>query len=52
MLLALALAALTLSGQVTIAWILTLAALSGVVNAFDIPTRQAFAIDMVGVRTW
>jgi len=48
MLLALALAALTLSGQITIAWILALAALSGVVNAFDIPTRQAFAIDMVG----
>ncbi len=48
MLLALALAALTLSGRVTVPWILTLAALSGVVNAFDIPTRQAFAVDMVG----
>ncbi len=48
MLLAFALAALTLSGRVTIAWILGLAALSGVVNAFDIPTRQAFAVDMVG----
>ena len=35
-------------GQVTISWILALAALSGVVNAFDIPARQAFAIDMVG----
>ncbi len=32
----------------TVPWILTLAALSGVVNAFDIPTRQAFAVDMVG----
>ncbi|MEO8277259.1 MAG: MFS transporter [Thermoanaerobaculia bacterium] len=48
MLLAFALAALTLSGKVTIAWILTLAAISGIVNAFDIPTRQAFAVDMVG----
>jgi len=48
MLLAFALAALTLSGRVTVPWILALAALSGVVNAFDIPTRQAFAVDMVG----
>ncbi len=48
MLLALSLAALTLSGGVTVPWILTIAALSGIVNAFDIPTRQAFAVDMVG----
>ncbi len=48
MLLAFVLAALTLSGEITIAWILALAALSGMVNAFDIPTRQAFAVDMVG----
>lgn len=48
MLLAFALAALTLSGEITVAWILALAALSGMANAFDIPTRQAFAVDMVG----
>ncbi|MEO7793312.1 MAG: MFS transporter [Thermoanaerobaculia bacterium] len=48
MLLAFALAALTLSGRVTVPWILGLAALSGMVAAFDIPTRQAFAVDMVG----
>lgn len=48
MLLAFTLAALTLAGRASIAWILALAALSGVVNAFDIPTRQAFAMDMVG----
>ncbi len=48
MLLALSLAALALSGRATVPWILTIAALSGVVNAFDIPTRQAFAVDMVG----
>jgi len=48
MVLAFTLAALTLGGQVSISWILVLAALSGVVNAFDIPTRQAFAVDMVG----
>ncbi|MEO8197041.1 MAG: MFS transporter [Thermoanaerobaculia bacterium] len=46
--LAFALAALTFADAVTVPWILTLAALGGVVNAFDIPTRQAFAIDMVG----
>jgi MFS family permease len=48
MALALALATLTLSGEVTIGWILVFAALNGVVNAIDIPTRQAFAVDMVG----
>ena len=48
MLLAFVLAAATLSGRITIPWILILAALSGMVNAFDIPTRQAFAMDMVG----
>lgn len=48
MLLALALAGLTLGGRVTISWILALAALSGVVNAFDIPARQALAVELVG----
>jgi MFS family permease len=48
MALAFALAALTLAGRISIHGILALAALSGVVNAFDIPTRQAFAADMVG----
>ena len=46
--LAFALAALTFADAITVPWILALAALGGVVNAFDIPTRQAFAIDMVG----
>jgi MFS family permease len=46
--LALALAALTLTGRVNVPWIVGIAALLGVVNAFDIPTRQAFAADMVG----
>src|SRR5262249_55729705 len=48
MLLALVLAALTLTGAVRIWHIFTLAALMGVVNAFDIPARQAFIVDMVG----
>ena len=42
------LAALTLSGRVQVWQIMVLAAGLGVVNAFDIPARQAFLIDMVG----
>jgi MFS family permease len=48
MLLAFILAALTLSGRVHVWHVFVLAALLGVVNAFDIPTRQAFVVDMVG----
>ncbi len=42
------LAALTLTGTVQVWHIFVLAALLGVVNAFDIPGRQAFLVDMVG----
>jgi MFS family permease len=48
MLLAFALALLTLSGRVHIWHIFVLAAALGAVNAFDIPARQAFIVDMVG----
>jgi MFS family permease len=48
MLLALILAALTLTGAVRIWHIFVLSALLGVVNAFDIPARQAFFVEMVG----
>jgi MFS family permease len=48
MLLALAAAALTLSGIVQVWHVMLLAVGLGVVNAFDIPARQAFVIDMVG----
>jgi len=48
MILALILAALTLSGTVHVWHIFVLAALLGVVNAFDIPGRQSFLVDMVG----
>jgi len=41
-------AALTLSGRIKIWEIFVLAALLGIVNAFDIPGRQAFLMDMVG----
>ena len=48
MLLAFILAALTLTNKVTVREIFVLAAALGVVNAFDIPGRQAFLVDMVG----
>jgi len=47
MILAGILAALTLTGVVRIWHVFTLAALLGVVNAVDIPTRQAFVADLV-----
>lgn len=46
--LALILAALTLSGRVRIEHVFVLASLLGVVNAFDLPARQAFVVEMVG----
>jgi len=48
MILAGILAWLTLSGRVHVWHIFVLAAMLGVVNAFDIPGRQAFLVDMVG----
>ena len=44
------LAALTLSGNITIPWILALSVVQGIVNAFDMPGRQAFMIQMVDDR--
>jgi MFS family permease len=44
---ALALAALTLSGLVTIGWILALAVLLGIISALEIPVRQSFVADLV-----
>src|SRR3989454_5864020 len=48
MVLALILAALTLTGTVQVWHVLVLSSLLGVVNAFDIPTRQSFLVEMVG----
>src|SRR5579864_1864799 len=48
MLLALILAGLTLARVVQVWEIVVLAAALGVVNAFDIPARQAFIVEMVG----
>jgi MFS family permease len=48
MLQAFALAALVWTRTVTVESVMGLAAFLGVVNAFDIPTRQSFIVEMVG----
>ena len=48
--LALTFAALTLTGRITLTQITVLVALQGLVNAFDMPARQAFLLQMVGDR--
>ncbi len=47
MVIALALAGLTLTHVVTVWQIMLLATAGGIVSAFDIPARQAFVVDMV-----
>jgi MFS family permease len=48
MVLALALAVLTLTDRIQIWELFVLSALLGVANAFDIPARQSFLVEMVG----
>lgn len=48
MILAFILAMLTLTGLIEVWQIFVIASLLGIVNAFDIPTRQAFIVEMVG----
>jgi MFS family permease len=48
MLLPLTLAALTLSGHVRVWHVFVLATCLGITNAFDIPARQSFVVEMVG----
>ncbi|MCC7417322.1 MAG: MFS transporter [Acidobacteria bacterium] len=48
MLCPLVLAALTLGGVVRVWQVFVLATCLGIVNAFDVPARQAFLVDMVG----
>jgi MFS family permease len=43
----LALAALTLTHHITIDWVLALSIMQGIINAFDMPGRQSFMIQMV-----
>lgn len=47
MVLALILAGITLLGHIRVWQIIVLASLLGVVNAFDVPARQAFVVEMV-----
>ncbi len=47
---ALTLTFLVLTHQVSIGWILTLSVLLGFLNAFDVPARQSFLIEMIGKR--
>ncbi len=47
----LALAGLTLSGRITIPEIIGLSIFQGLINAFDMPARQSFLVQMVNGRT-
>jgi MFS family permease len=47
----LALAALALSGRITVAEVLWLSVFQGLINAFDMPARQSFLVQMVDGRT-
>ena len=44
------LALLTLSHHITIHWVLALSVMQGLINAFDMPGRQAFMVQMVEDR--
>jgi len=46
----LVLAALTFSGYISVRWILALSVMQGIINAFDMPGRQSFMVQMVGDR--
>ena len=48
MILAFILSFLTLTKRVTVGEVILLASLMGVVNAFDVPARQSFLVEMVG----
>lgn len=44
------LAYFALSGTITVGHILVLATLQGLINAFDVPARQAFVVEMIEAR--
>jgi MFS family permease len=46
----LALAGLTFTGRIDVDWILGLSVMQGMINAFDMPGRQAFMVQMVEDR--
>jgi MFS family permease len=45
-----ALAVVTLSGAMTVPWLLALATFRGLINAAEFPTRQAFIVELVARR--
>ncbi|MGH9559781.1 MAG: MFS transporter [Bryobacteraceae bacterium] len=45
-----ALAGLALSGTINMPWIVGLALFQGLINAFDMPARQAFVVEMIDDR--
>jgi MFS family permease len=45
-----ALAVLALTGTMTVGWLAVLAGMQGIINAFDMPARQAFLVEMVSAR--
>jgi MFS family permease len=45
-----ALAALALSGTITVAWVLALQICQGLINAFDMPARQSMVVEMIESR--
>jgi MFS family permease len=47
MVIAFGLAALTLTDTITIAWLIAVSVVQGVVNAFDMPARQTFVVTVV-----
>lgn len=47
MLISFVLAALTLSGTISIPWLIIVSVCSGIVNAFDMPGRQAFVVLLI-----
>jgi len=46
----LALAALAFTGYINLWWVIGLALMQGLINAFDMPARQAFVIEMIEER--
>ena len=50
MLIATTLGVLTATGVVTVGWVIGLAVCVGLVAAFDVPSRQAFVVQMVGAQ--
>lgn len=45
------LAAMTLSGHITVEWIVLLSAVQGIIMAYDMPARQAFVSELVEDRS-